>query len=363
MSAESRTAEGGAWQRARGGVRAAVQYVVGALALLRRHPSLLLFPVLVSTFGAAEDGAGNYLALAHTDYGRREQREWARGGEQEKEAVPLAVRLNPPWALKSAFREAALRTAGPQAAPTWNGMQALARTLVYGHPERLGSGSTLLGGVGLAVLTLLLLLAFDPWVVAGYYGLFGDAMREGRVEWRRFPARARRYWLRMVALRVLQIAAAAWAIPLAMAKAGWLMHLWQAWISWAHPLVLVLLALVPIVFVIQEAGTWGAVQESVVTIWRKPAVPMVLILGLTAACFVVTEAHTAVRATWFPGTLHGEVPAVHLANIPLAAVYYALLAALGAWAAATLFAWWAREGPGARGQERPEPPVDTDGIR
>jgi 23S rRNA (cytidine2498-2'-O)-methyltransferase len=316
------------------------RYVAEALGLLRRHPSLLLFPVLVATSGAVEDGVGNYLALAHTGYGRWEQREWAREGEQAKEAVPLVVRLYPRWALRSAFREALVRTGEPRATPAWGGLQAVIPAVMYGDLSVPESGSMLLAAVGIAALILLLLL-FDPWVAAGYYGLFGDAMKEGRVEWRRLPARARRYWLRMVLLRVLQIAVGAWAIPLALAKAGWLMHIWQAWTFWAHPLVLVFLALVPIVFVMEEAGTWHAVGESVVTIWRRPAVAVVLIVGLTAACFVVIEAHTAARATWFPGTLHGGVPGAHLANVPLAAVYYGVLAALGAWAAAVLFVWWA----------------------
>jgi 23S rRNA (cytidine2498-2'-O)-methyltransferase len=97
---------------------------------------------------------------------------------------------------------------------------------------------------------------------------------------------------------------------------------------------------VPIVLVMEEAGLWHAVDRSVVTIWRNPAIPAMLVVGLTAACFAVIEAHTAVRYTLFPGTLRGGVPSAYLANVPLAAVYYGVLAASGAWVAATLFVWW-----------------------
>ncbi len=347
MSAQSETAgNGSVWQRARVGVVAAGRYAGEALALLRQHPSLLLFPVLVATFGAVEGGVGNYLSAVHTAYGQWEQRTWARHAKQEKEgppAAPLVVRLDPRWAVGIAFQEALARATGPQGAPTWSGVQALVPTVMFGDPEHPASGPLVFGRLvfgGIVVAALIVLvLVLNPWLMAGYYGLLGDAVKEGRVEWRRFPAQARRYWLRMIALRALQLAVLGWAMPATFGHQRWLMRFGMAWMSWAGPLVLVLLALAPIVFVMEEAGFWRAVRESVVTIWRKPAVLIALVVGLTAACFVVVEAHVAARGTVLPEAVHASVPSAYLTSIPVAVVYYGVLAALGAWAAVTLFVW------------------------
>ncbi len=345
MSAGSEMAEGGTvWPRMQSGVRAAVRYVGEALGLLRRHPSLLLFPVLVAAFSAVESGVGDYLSVAHTAYGRWEQRQWARQEKREKEkpsAVPLAVRLDPQWALRTAVQQGAAEVAGLRGAPTWAGEQALMSAVLYGDIEHSGSGSLVLGSVAVAALVLLL-LAVNPGLAAGYYGLLGDAVRSGRVEWRAFPARARHYWLRMIALRVLQLTLG-WVAVLSGFRSLWLILLWRAWALWVGPLVSVLFALVPVVFVMEEAGLWRAVRESVATVLRRPAVPIVLIAGLMVACFVVVEAQLAVRVTLFPGTLREGVPSAYLTSIPIGIAYEGLLAALGAWAAMTLFVWRAED--------------------
>jgi hypothetical protein len=273
-----------------------------ALLLLRRHPVLLLLPVVIAVFNAAESAVGAYIAGPPANHTVRQ----------------LAEALRP---LFDTGRYALLRACSVLASPATT--------------THLGSGF-----VGLVLLLLL-----SAALTAGYYAVIRGVIEAGAVQWGRFWPGVRHYAARLLLYYLLLTAVSAPSTMLSFwegyraATGGRVSAAYLLASLLVDPLLVLSLALMPMGVVMADLPFLRAVGRSVVTIWGRVGTTAVLVLGTMVVSAAVTlpywVASDAVKASRYGHSATGGLIA-----LPLDAIYKAAIAATSVWALLALFLWY-----------------------
>lgn len=330
------------------------RYAVEGWRLLWRHPSLLLFALLIGVFGAVESAVGSYLQLTHTAYGRHLQAEGRRVAEQmAKEGQTLTpVARGSWWSAGQALGRAGSLLDQPAALPAFQGTLTVLVSVALGDHGGRGLDRAAQLALWLGPLLGLPGLLLGALIAAGFYGVLAAAAQGRGAEWRGFGSSAGTRWLRFALyLVVLSLLLGAPTYLMHVAPALWLGQLVAAWTSWAGPLLLVFFCLTPVLFAAENAGVAQAARASASAVWREPGLVVAWAIGLAVLCLVLNEAHTSVRTALWPSVVFAGDPALFLTQLPVEVLYAAVFALLHAWTAATLFMWWRRTRPAAAEDE------------
>ncbi len=348
------------WQQALAAqVTAALRYAVGAWGLLRRHRSLLWLPVLMALFNAVESGVGQYLALAHTDYGRRMV--------EQLETSPLFPEAPPlPWATRlrftaetaahDSFWRAAAGVASIEPRPELSGLSRLMAAAVTpaDWQGRSFPGASPLAAVVVALLNLLLAAI----VTAGFCAVVARAINDGAVHWSGFRPGVWKYLTRALLYHLLIVLLALPPLVSFATRsmgAAYLVHsLSQTWSLWIEPLLWLTIAFVPVAIVVSDVRVGVALRRSAATIWRRLPITVVLLLITLVLCWVVTFSFRLIS-----GLIRGAggshvTPADSLSLIPLRMGEQALFAVIATWAVLALFLWYREAYPGRAAEEGAE---------
>jgi len=313
-------------------VRRALGYLAEAARLVRRHPSLLLLPVVVAVFNVGESQLGQHLVLQRTAYGR-----WLR--ERIKE-------LPRPPAPDSRTRVVRVETPGAMSVPTMplSGVSALIGAVVTGRPHGTGLRSApwpnLLLMLMALSLSLLLLAPVNALVRGGYFGLLVEAASTDKANAACFARSAARFflrfWLLLALLAVAYLTFFSILFPvLGASDVGWALLRGAGWLMVAG---VFLLMLVSSALVWEDSSLWTAVGRSVITVVRDLAVALPLFVVAVAAENVFAWLFQWVRSwTWQQPEPAGFMP---WSNVLTDAGQRCVLALVGAWLAVAIVLWY-----------------------
>jgi hypothetical protein len=263
-------------QRIVGDVRRALGYLVEGARLLKRYPALLLLPVVVVLFNAAEGDVGRHLMIQRTEYGR-----WLREHARELPREPSP---------NSRFWIVRVEMPGGTAVPTMplSGTTAVLGAVIVGRPRDTALNSSPGGDSRLLLvaltLSLLLLAPVNALVRGGYYGLVAAVVRTGRAAVACLVTSAARFFARLWLLLAL-LAAACFAFLLAFPvlasnAVGFALLRGAGWFMVAG---LFLVTLVSSALVWEDMSLWAAVRRGVITVERDLAVAVPLCLVAAGA--------------------------------------------------------------------------------
>ena len=294
-------------------------YASEAWRLLRRHPALLVLPLVLAVFNAVESQVPWYAASRH---GVAVE---AFLGERSNSASETAAFV-PPLTRKDLFplKKAVFGFSHPVAGLS---LQGTLRTVVSDYALDAPYGVML---VVTWLATLLVALPLAALVLAGYYGIVGLAVTEGVAPWPRFWTYLRRYFLRFLLFAALLALFVNALLPIAPRVFGSDRVLW----TWACLTLIVefVTALTLVAIVVDDAGLLAALRSGVRVVVRDLPVALLFLAG-----WVVALALFAVLRHWAGVTVAGSL---HLYSTLQVAIMNALLAAVGTWFLIISFVWY-----------------------
>jgi len=323
-------------------VVAAFGYVVEALRVLRRHPSLLLLPLALAVFNEAESAAGSYVMLRHTAAGRQWVEYLETGGPAPSRGVRLQVRFD---------------RGPPVPHVAWTGTAAVLGALALGAE---GGGGSQIASTAEAlrmwligiVFSLLVVAGVNAFVVGGYYGVARGAVATGRLEWGRFPSHAKRLFVRMWLLHAL-LGPIPWGLfvllllPSQATGIGTLGTLAITIWLWGMAGLLFFLAVTPFVIVVDDARLGTAMKRSVLAVIRCLTIAVVLILGSLVVAEVLNWPFDWVRSSAFGGTSSPPPTAADWPAMGVGLLQRCVVALLAAFFPLVMLAWYGRVSEGA----------------
>ncbi len=310
-----------------------------ASRVLRRHPSLLLLPLLLAVFSAVQSGATRYLTYTHTGFGR-----WSEAQGREREGRQPQSRASVWRPVLRTIEGSSLPSAGLLSSvrfvPDASGVTELLMFRVWDAPP----DSALSGWLLLAAILPFLGYPVGALIVAGYYAVLEGARDTGVVAWPRFWHGARRFMPHVLLYFLLYMIISTpyfVLIMLAHAKeiASWAIPVSTLWRSGLEPLLLLSLALVPVAVVADDLRFATAVRRSIVTVWKHLGTAITL-AAETVVLYLLVAVPYQVASSAFRASRYGPAPEGYLNAIPLFAVYEVALAVVMVWAVLALFSWY-----------------------
>ena len=300
-------------------------YAAEAWRVLRRHPVLLVLPLAVAVFNAAERGTMTYVAFRDTAAGREIMARVPTGFDARATEVRLRSRdLFPLWTAVD-------RCAYPVPAVSPQGTLQLVGMVA----TREARNSIVLVAW---VMNLLVVLPLAALVLSGYYGVVGNAVAEGAVSWRSFWGYVRRYFVRFYLFGVLLAVATGGLVEIALTRSA-TTGLYAA-VTLVAEVITFALALTLVAVVAGEAALPRALRSGAAVVARSLPVAVFLL-----AMWVVALAFAAVLHYLIGLVLKASLPPVDIIAlqpylIPGNAVVDGLLAAIGAWLLIASFLWY-----------------------
>ena len=319
-------------QRIVGDVRRALGYLVEAARLLRRHPSLLLLPVVVAVFNAAEGSVGRDLMIQRTEYGR-----WLQ--ERARELPPQP----PPHSRVRVVRVEMPSGIDVPYLPL-TGTGSLIGAVVEGRPRHAAVSSLPGGGfriVALAVaLSLLVLIPLNALVRGGYFGLLAGAVSADKAGAACFARSAGRFFLRFWLLLALLGVAYIAFFSIASSVLGRSTLGWALLRGASCPMVagVFFLMLVSSALVWEDSSVWTSLTRSASMAARDVGIAVPLLVVAIVAEEAVSRLFVWVRYwTWQEVDPAGFVL---WGNLLTDAGHRCVLALVGAWLVVAVMLWY-----------------------
>jgi len=326
----------------------ALTYARDAFRLLRRRPALLLLPVAIAVFNAAESSVGSYLTMSRTALGR----EWTQlKTEQRRPNRELSVVLRAELSLQGLAdrftSEAPLTFASPIPHPELFGLQGLVGAAVTpaGRQDfEIRPGWRLFVPLSL----LLVVLPLAAVVLSGYYGRLLEAATGAAPPGLALGRYARRWFVRF--LWYLVLGCVIQLIPFLVfssvsGPSELSVRLLASYSLWAPRIVGVLLALTPVAIVMDDAPFLRALRRGIHSVVRGWITALVLLAMLAVACAVPVILTGALGALYSRVPDLPPTPASTLASAIVHGVRHALLAVIGVWLALAQFLWYREANP------------------
>jgi hypothetical protein len=320
-----------------------------AFRLLRRHPALLLLPVAIAVFNAAESSVGSYLTMTRTAFGRElTQLKTAQRRPNRGLSVVLRAELSLQGLADKFASEAPLTFASPIPHPKLFGLQDLIGAAVTPTRRQGFEVSPWSWEIFAPLSLLLVVLPLAALVLSGYYGRLLEAATGAAPPGLALGRYARRWFVRFLWYLVLGYVIQLIPFLVFSSVSGpseLSMRLLASYSLWAPRIVGVLLALTPVAIVMDDAPILGALKRGVLTVvrgWRTTLVLLAMLAVARAVAAVLDGIISAVLCgVWdLPPT-----PASTLASIAVHAVYRTALALLGVWLCLAQFLWYREANP------------------
>lgn len=264
-----------------------IRYGVGGLRLLRRHPALLVIPLLLMLLRAYDTTLGQYAIPRYLA-----QRERFAEAEQfsAPARIPAGQRLRSVL-LNRRTAVAVSRLAGPLHYMTLQGTGTVL-ALSWTKDELVGEGQVPLPPApALQIFLFLFGFAVSSFALGGFFGMVKQVGEEGSLTWRGFETNARRCWARFFLFQTIALVVFRWpylfqAVP---AYPHWRATLYHAWTMWVAPVAAFFMALTWYAILTEDAGIWTALVRSAQTVGRHvvTGVHLLLAVGLTRLALLV----------------------------------------------------------------------------
>lgn len=322
-------------QRIVGDLRRALGYLSEALRLVRRHPALLVLPLLVAVFNVGEGYAGREAVFRYTKYGLAVAE--SRGGQEYPPSLPggkLTVlrydMVGPPngvyvsLAGTVAFLGAAIGESTKGVVFSDEGLPRPAGVLL-----------------GLAFLGLLL-LPVNGLFLGGYFGLLAAAVRGSPLQGKDFVTGARRFFARFWLLQAITSVLILLPGTLLFLTGGLhLIDLFRYWLLWALvtavlTLPFVLLMPAPFALVWHDTNTVGAIKRGARVFLRDAMIPLTAFVAMVGVPALLGMGFISLMSPGPPISSHGP----SWVALGLEGANECLRAALAALFTAALMLWY-----------------------
>lgn len=330
---------------------AALRYGMSALRLLRRNPSLLILPLAFTAFNAVERGAGSYITLRHTAWGRGLVREL-----QEVRQVPAAVPIS--WGRPGPglrWREDVQSFAHPvPAAQLYGAAQVLdAATRPAGtHVE-----SSLKRGIAIDFVASLAFTALSALLLAGYYGVAAGTVATGTAPWGRFGPQMRRHWVRffLVGLVLMAVIGGPFYLVAVRPFAPFLVAASNWWYAWITPIVSFFLALALYAVAADDVSVREAIRRSVIITATGLVTGVMLLAALALLEYAFLGPLSAAAEAFAAHHEPTDLAALPLAGIPWELARHLWQAFLGVILCLAMFYWYGEASKRFRAEAAPVP--------
>jgi len=331
----------------------ALGYIEEAWRLIRRHPTLLLLPILIAVFNEFERDVGGYWATNYTAYGRMAKQLIPRPADPVHEAIQdQRARLAPATLLpNSAYTAVGSYVYPVGLLPSFHGAQrVLWAAYLFDSSGQSHFPQSPLWPFTVQWLVVLLLLPLGAMLTAGYYGWLRSAVSRVESPWPTFWENVRscfwRFFLYQGLVFVLSLLINVPGLYLQGSPQSPLLWGIGTYLSvWVGSLVALPFALGMIAIVEGDLPVVAAARRSFSTIRRDLATAVMLWVALWLACAVVSAAESGLKIPLIAvlGDPYG-LPTTFVWGM-LAASSSAALALLGVWLCLAQFLWYRDANP------------------
>lgn len=318
----------------------ALTYAREAHHLLRRRPALLLLPIAIAVFNAAELGVGSYLSVTQTAFGRRALASMVPGQSEASRKAQLRAELSPAaWAHNAAL-QSPLTFATPIPYLELSGVQGLVWTAVI--PAKAEDFPPLRPAQTLVLAVhALLMLPLAALVLSGYYRRLLEAIPASSPAGLQMRQRFAGFLWYLTLVYVATNAGLVWLLAVPSGVCGLTFSL----LTWGPRVFGVLVALTPVALASDDAPFLSALKRGVRTVVRGWPTTLALLLMLFLGSAIAVALRGLLGAA-IPG-LHAlpPTPASTLTSVAVQAGYQSALALLGVWLCLAQFLWYRDANP------------------